>query len=165
MLLVLNRWDRARDIYQGLSSDKDIASDLRARAAIRLSCLSLARTGTLRAAELLLPILTEDDVKDEYRLAAILLAQPELLRAEDLKDKITAAGGPLLFTDAEWEMLRGIRLRLDNNATATAVLDGAAKKSSFSRSWVSTLAAQLARGGLLPRSLDEEPSPKRSAKE
>lgn len=155
MLLVLNRWDRARDIYLGLTADRETPVDLRARASIRLSCVSFAKTGALRTGDVLLPLLNEDDVREEYRLAAMLLAMPDQLRTDALKDQLAAIGAPLLLTEAEWDLLRGMRLRMENNPAALPALEAAAKKSSFSRAWVSAVASQLVRGGT--RSPEEEP--------
>jgi hypothetical protein len=155
MLLVLNRWDRARDIYLGLTADREAPVDLRARASIRLSCVSFAKTGALRTGDVLLPLLNEDGVREEYRLAAMLLAMPDQLRSDALKDQLAAIGAPLLLTEAEWDLLRGMRLRMENNPAALPALEAAAKKSSFSRAWVSVVASQLVRGGT--RSPEEEP--------
>jgi hypothetical protein len=145
MLLVLSQWDRARNIYLALHGDTDMPPELRTRAALRLAAISFVRGGTPNANEYLVPLLNEDGIRDELRLALRLLAQPESLRPEALAPALKAARAPLLLSDAEWDLFKGLRLRMEKSDTATAALEAAAKRASFSRSWVDAVASTLLR--------------------
>jgi hypothetical protein len=106
-------------------------------------------------AELLLPVLAIAGMPDEYEIAARLIGFPERLRLEDLDAQLKEARAPLRLTDAEWDLMRGVRLRLDGRMTeAREALAAAAVKADPSRAWVSSVASQLLRNNT--RSPDED---------
>jgi hypothetical protein len=153
--LALNHWDKARERYQALCNGDETEMELRARAALRLAVLQHARPGTRSVAELLLPVLAIAGMPDEYEIAARLIGFPERLRLEDLDAQLKEARAPLRLTDAEWDLMRGVRLRLDGRMTeAREALAAAAVKADPSRAWVSSVASQLLRNNT--RSPDED---------
>ena len=153
--LVLNQWEKAREHYLALYNTKDIEPELLARVSFRLGVLAMARPGGGRASDVLLPLLAMENLPEEYKLAARLLVAPDRTRLEDLDAQLKALNAPLRLSAAEWDLCRGLRLRLDGNqALARDVLSAAARKSDPARAWVNSVASQLLRSN--SRSPDEE---------
>jgi hypothetical protein len=153
--LVLNQWEKARERYQGLYNAKDIEPELLARVGLRLGIICLARPSAGRASDVLLPLLAINGVPEEFKTAARLLATPDQTRLEALDGQLKAANVPLKMTDAEWDLIRGMRLRMDGNqAQARDALSSAARKSDPARAWVNSVATQLLRSNL--RSPDDD---------
>jgi len=163
MELALSFWDRARETYRALLdppkaplwSLKSVEPELRARAGLRLGVLSLARAGNGSANDSLLPVLALDNIADEYKLAARFLAAPDQVPMSELEKQMKAVKAPLQLSEAEWDLLRGLRLRMDGSQAAAAEAFRAAEsKSSSSRAWVLPVASLLTHPG--SRSPDED---------
>ena len=145
ILVALNRPDKAADEYQALLKLPGLDTELTARTALRLSALRFARTGGLDA-ERLLPLLDIPDLNPEYNLAIRLIAWRESLPIEDLAKEMKPLNAPLRLNAAEWDLLRGIRLRLDGNpALARDAFGKAEFAASASRMWVYSVASSLHR--------------------
>ncbi|MCY3021691.1 MAG: hypothetical protein NTW87_21985 [Planctomycetota bacterium] len=130
MELALNQLDKARERYQTLLKNKDLEPELMARVALRLAVLQFTRPAPGSAGEILLSVLALDKLPVEYKLAARLLGAPDQLRLEDLDAQLKVLGAPALLTDAEWDLFRGVRLRMDGNqAAARDLLAAAARKA------------------------------------
>ena len=156
--LVLDRWDRARERYLGLYNLRELEPELQAKAGLRLGVLNLVRPAAVSASDPLLPLLAMDGLPEEYKLAAMLLAAPEKLRLEDLDAKLKAISAPSPLSRAEWDLFRGLRLRMDGNQLAEReALSAAKQRSDASQAWVYSVASSLLREAALPLS----PSPPR----
>ena len=89
-----------------------------------------------------------ENVAEEYKLAARLLAAPEQVSLSDFDTRLKAVRAPLLLSEAEWDLVRGLRLRIDGSQAAAGEAFRAAEgKASSSRSWVLTVASLLSRPG------------------
>lgn len=162
MELTLNLWDRARETYLSLLdtrptiwSLKMIEPELRARASLRLGVLGMARAGRGNPNDYLLPLLTTENTQDEYKLAARFLGTPDQIPISDLEAQLKQLRAPLLLSESEWDLIRGLRLRQEGSTVAAATAFRVAEsKSSSARSWVLTVASYLGRP--VARSPEEE---------
>ncbi len=153
--LVLNQWEPARETYltlfdapRGQWALKTVEPELRAKAAIRLAAMALARPGSATAGDYLLPLLNIETLPDEYKLAARLLATPEQVMLTNLDGQIKTLRAPLLLNESEWELLRGLRTLIDGQANAAGgMFRSAETKASAARSWVLAVASALGRPG------------------
>jgi hypothetical protein len=156
--LALNQWETARERYLALYNNAEIEPELFARVALRLGALTTVRPGGGKPGDVLAPVLALAEVPEELKLAAKLLASPDQVRLDELNAKLTALKAPLRLSAAEWDLCRGLRLRLDGNqAQAREVLAAAARNSDFARTWVNSVASQLLRAQW--RSPDDELKP------
>jgi hypothetical protein len=150
--LVRGLWEKAREHYLGLCGLRDVPPDLKAKACLRLGALNLAAPpGTDAAAppaqspsDPLFILLALDNLPEEYKLAAKLLAAAEGVRVAELDARLKLLNAPSLLTPPEWSLFRGLRLRLDGNAAAArdAFVD-ASGKAGYSSAWVGSLARYL----------------------
>jgi len=162
MEMALNLWDRARETYRSLIeprpnvwSLKSVETELRVKAGLRLGIMALARPGTGNPNEYLLPLLGLDNVADEYKLAARFLVAPEQLPVAELDGHLKNLRAPLLLQESEWDLVRGLRLRMEgDNVAAGAAFRQAESKSSSSRAWLLAVASYLGRPAA--RSPEEE---------
>ncbi|HEY3319535.1 MAG TPA: serine/threonine-protein kinase [Planctomycetota bacterium] len=161
--LAMNQWDDARRTYRlvyepptpATWSLKTVEPELRARAALRLGAIAMAKVGNGSTSEILLPLLSVENLQDEYKLAARFLAAPDQITAAALDAQLQTLRAPLLLADSEWELLRGLRLRADGQMTAAGnVFRSAETKSSSARTWVLPIASLLGRSS--GRSPEEE---------
>ena len=144
--LVLDHWDKARERYLGLYNTRELEPELQARVGLRLGVLNLARPATVSASDPLLPLLTMEGLAEEYKLAARLLATPERLRVADLDARLKDLNAPLRLSEAEWDLFRALRLRMDGDqAVAREALTLASHKSAPSYAWVYSVATFLLR--------------------
>ena len=144
--LVLDRWEKARDRYLGLYNLRGLEPELQAKAGLRLGVLNLASPTAVSASDPLLSLLSTENLPDEYKLAAMLLAMPESLSIADLDARLKALKAPLLLSPPEWDLFRGLRLRMDGDSLAAKeALLAAERNSDASQSWVKSVASHLLR--------------------
>jgi hypothetical protein len=129
-------------------------------AALRLLALDYTRPGIAPKNETLARMRAVDLISDEYRMAIRCISEPDRMPLTDVEAQLKArqaANIPLQLRSAEWELIRGIRLRMEGNHTEAGVrLLNAARESSASRIWVNTVASQLTSQRPF-KSPDEEP--------
>ena len=144
LVLEYEYWDKARERYLGLYNTRELEPELQARVGLRLGALNLARPAGVTPSDPLLPLLAMEGPFEEYKLAAQLLATPERLRMADLEARLKPLNAPLRLSEAEWDLFRALRLRMDGDqALARDMLSAAARKSAPSRTWVNGVATYL----------------------
>ena len=153
--LGLNQWDRAREMYSSLFNAEIAEPELKAKAGLRLGVLAIVRSGTAAPVDFLVPLLSMEKVADEIKLAARLLAAPEQLHLSELDARLKELRAPLLLSDGEWALIRGLRLRMENMpGEATSAFEKALSQADASRTWPRSVASRLLSSS---RSPDEEP--------
>ena len=159
ILLAQGQWEAARELYHALYAGANAEPALMAHAGLRLAALYYLHPDTLPPNEVMAHIIELEKTPPEARLAARVLAA-DTVSLDDIAAQVKAIPpANRLLSDSEWDLLRGIRMRRDQNRSgADIALQEALRKSSETRSWVQVVASQLMRSGG-ERSPDEKVKP------
>jgi hypothetical protein len=158
--VVAGNLSQASEDYQELFNDAGKDTDLQARVALRLgTLLTVLRMGNpLESWSVLAEGL---DTPEEVRLAGRFLLNQ--VTVENLPSQLAQSGGPLFFSEAEWELIRALRLGSSGNVSGSnEALKAAGQKAEASRAWPWALAKALGRlnkvGPEAPKEKDTVPS-------
>ena len=144
--LALSNWPAARKNYQALLAALESDPVTAARAALRLSALALARPEIVGdVSPDIEPALTNKNAPEDIQLAAAALAPTSTLHAADLPAKIKALTAPTL-SPAEWQLIFGLRARLDgDDAAAQQFFKQALERALPDRLWTAAVASDVLR--------------------
>ncbi|HYF48219.1 MAG TPA: serine/threonine-protein kinase [Planctomycetota bacterium] len=161
VLFSLGLSDRAREVYQHVATAHKADPQAGAKASLRLATLVYLHPDTAQPGEFLQPMLANEELAAEFKLAARTLGAGEPLRADELDKELKALQPPLALSPAEWALFKGIRLRLEGRqAEAATVLNAASTLSSQNGpAWVLAPATKLLRTRDDPSVSPEVPPP------
>jgi serine/threonine protein kinase len=158
ILLAMNIWEKARDVYQQIYTTPKMPPELVGRAGLRLAALYYIHPDTTDPAEILPALLAMDNLPDEIKLAVRLLAANDV-KMDELDKHMKDVNAPTLLSAGEWDLFRGMHMRMANNPPgATAALLSAQTKSGDPSAWYHIVASQLSRA-TGRNSPDETPPP------
>ncbi|MBE7463208.1 MAG: serine/threonine protein kinase [Planctomycetes bacterium] len=125
--------ERAATAWRDLRAHPEADPDLRSRAALRLGALDvLGRNGN--PTDLGLALENSADLPEEAHVAGRYLAGS--YSPQELDEEIRRVGGPSVFNETEWEMLKVMRLVGDQQLPgAAAAFEAAAGKAKEARQW------------------------------
>lgn len=143
--------------YQELYSERGLDQVLAARVALRVGAL-LTILQTAPTPEIWNNLINSQETPEEVRLAGQFLLN--MVAVEDLETRLTQAGGALIFSEAEWLLIRALRLRADGKVPASEeAMKQAAQKSEAARAWPWALARAINRAGRAGPEAPKEPAP------
>lgn len=143
--------------YQELYSERGLDQVLAARVALRVGVL-LTILQTAPTPEIWNNLINSQETPEEVRLAGQFLLN--MFAVEDLDTRLTQAGGALIFSEAEWLLIRALRLRVDGKVPASEeAMKQAAQKSEAARAWPWALARSIGRAGRAGPEAPKEPAP------
>ena len=117
--------------YLDLYNDPLLDADLNARVAVRLGTLSyFSRTPRM---DVWNTLHERNDYPEEARLAGRFVLGK--ISMENLQERLMRTGGPLLFTEAEWDIIRAQGLWNSNQGAARQSLISACAKAESTRGW------------------------------